>query len=270
MYCGQICIASIGRKESKHISPNKTIRAIRKRYQNIWQVDNLPALSQKYDSVSNQSNYFLGFPLGFIFEKEAYINNHINIHLEYHKVDKSDIEVVPNEDEYRIVKFVIEPMSIHHEFKPIATPDDDAVLRKKLDANERVAKLFNPIASCDYKLADSLRSHTNDGMINEGGPGLQKASRHVLFTFDVIWKENKHTTWSTRWDLYLNLEDADTNGEVAHWISISNSIMMVIMLSISVALILLKSLRQDYHLYCRSSTDEESLDCDELEICAHG
>ena len=212
-------------------------------------MDNLPALSRKYDSVSNQSNYFLGFPLGFIFEKEAYVNNHINIHLEYHKVEKSDIDVVPNEDEYRIVKFVIEPMSIHHEFKPIATPDDDAVLRKKLDANERVAKLFNPIASCDYKLADSLRSHTNVGMINEGGPGLQKASRHVLFTFDVIWKENKHTTWSTRWDLYLNLEDADTNGEVAHWISISNSIMMVIMLSISVALILLKKVFSKITIY---------------------
>ena len=238
-------------------------------------MDNLPALSRKYDSASNQSNYFLGFPLGFIFEKKAYINNHVNIHLDYHKVDQSDMEVVPNEEEYRIVKIVIEPMSIHHEFKPIATPDDDAVLRKKLDANERVAKLLNPIASCDYKLADSLRTHTDVGMINEGGPGLagpglQKASRHVLFTYDVIWKENEDMTWSTRWDLYLNLEDADTNGEVAHWISVSNSIMMVILLSISVVLILLKSLRQDYHLYCRSSTDGESLDCDELEICAHG
>ena len=161
VYCGQICISNLGRKESRHVSPNKSIRAIRSSYQNNWMVDNLPALSQLYDATSSQSEHLLGFPLGFIFEERAYVYNHVNIYLDYHKVDRADLDTGTSEDQYRIVKFVVEPMSIHHSFKPIATPDDDAILH----ANERVAKLSNPIASCNYKLTESLRRHTSIDMM---------------------------------------------------------------------------------------------------------
>ena len=272
VYCGQICISSLGRKESSRISPNKTIRAIRKRYHNNWMVDNLPALSRKYDSALNQSQHFLGFPLGFIFEKRAYVYNHVNIYLDYHKVDRAELDTETSEDEYRIVKFVVEPMSIHHSFKPLAAPDDDAVIHKKMDGNENVAKLLNPIVSCDYKLTKLLQRHTSFDMVNtEGGsPGPQKSSRHMLFTYDVIWKENSDVSWTSRWDMYLDLQDAESNGEVSHWISVSNSIMMVLSLSISMFLLLIRNLRLDYHLYCQPSIDVELQDNDYLEKRARG
>ena len=92
----------------------------------------------------------------------------------------------------------------------------------------------------------------------------------MLFTYDVIWKENTDVPWSSRWDMYLDLQGAVNYGGVSHWVSVSNSITMVILLSVSVVLLLVRNLRSDYHLYCRCSTDEELQDKDELKNCARG
>jgi transmembrane 9 superfamily protein 2/4 len=262
VYCEQVCISHVGRKESRRISPNKVVRAIRKRYQHNWIVDNLASISEMKYSKQGATKHFLGFPLGFVYQKKAYINNHVNIHLEYHLVD----DPASNLEEYRIVKFIVEPLSIGHAFKHTSITDDDAEIHKKLNAHGRMAEIKNPIPSCDYSLSESLRrhAHTNLEMVNNG-PGLQVASRHILFTYDVIWKENKEMSWTSRWDLYLDLNDAETNGEVAHWISISNSFMIAIFISVVIVWVLVHNLQQDYDRYCRPSLDEELLEDQQLE-----
>lgn len=261
VYCEQICISNVGRKESKGISPNKIVRAIRKQYQHNWVVDNLPSISEMKVANKDKPDHFIGFPLGLVYQNKAYINNHVNIHLEYHLVDDAESSL----DEYRIMKFTIEPLSIGHTFKHTSTADDDAGIHKKLLGKKRVAKIKNPIPSCDYSLSDPLRrhKHTNLEMVSNG-PGLQPASHNVLFTYDVIWKENKDTSWSSRWDLYLDLNSH--NEEVAHWFSITNSLMVVIFISLVIAWILLHNLQQDYERYCGQSYDEELMEDDCLKI----
>ncbi len=258
LYCEQVCISHIGRKESRRISPNKVIRAIRKRYHQNWMLDGLSSISEMKYSKQSETKHFLGFPLGFVYQNKAYINNHVNIHLEYHMVEEDPDS---NVEEFRIVKFTIEPLSIGHNFKHTAITDDDAEIQKKLNANGRIAEIKNPIPTCNYSLSESRRQklHTNLDMVNHG-PGLQLASRHVLFTYDVIWKENKDLSWTSRWDVYLDLNDAETNGEVAHWISISNSFMIVILISLVIVWILIHNLKRDYSRYCSNFLDEESFE----------
>ena len=95
-------------------------------------------------------------------------NNHVNINLEYHTVEDPET----NLEEYHIVKFTIEPLSIGHVFKP-----------------------------------------------------------------------NEDLTWTSRWDLYLALNDAETSGEVDHWMTISNSLAIVVFVTSAITLILFRSLR---------------------------
>lgn len=190
VYCAQICIANLGRKESRHVSPNKTIRAIRKRFQNNWVIDNLPALSSLFASGSERSENSLGFPLGFVYEKKSYIYNHVNIYLDYVKVDDSDLDTTEEEGQelYRIVKFSIEPLSIAHKFKRTKNPDDDLILKKHHGSHKYIADMVDPVPSCDYRISEALRKHTtstgSDTKQNdEKKIGPQKASRHVLFTY---------------------------------------------------------------------------------------
>ena len=62
----------------------------------------------------------------------------------------------------------------------------------------------------------------------------------VVFTYDVIW-EDSDIEWSQRWDTYLN---ADAPNEKVHWFAITNSIMIVLFLTVMIAMILIRALRK--------------------------
>ena len=62
----------------------------------------------------------------------------------------------------------------------------------------------------------------------------------VVFTYDVIWEESS-VEWSQRWDIYLN---ADSPNEKVHWFAITNSIMIVLFLSVMIAMILIRALKK--------------------------
>jgi transmembrane 9 superfamily protein 2/4 len=248
MFCEQVCISNLGRVESKGVSPNKVVRAIRKDYHNNWIVDNLPSASKTEDEKNSYTRYFHGFPIGFVAsdDKKAYINNHVNIELEYHEVEGIDT----GSKEYRIVRFTVEPFSIRHDFSPIFSSDDD---QKSDNDTNRKATIKNPIPSCDYK--NSNRRHTNYYMVTKIGPGPQPASGKVLFTYDVKWTENKEVSWASRWDIYLNMDNGIPSK--VHWLSISNSLVIVFVLTSMIAAILVRNLRRDYDRYARVPTDEE-------------
>ena len=245
MYCEQVCISHLGRVESKGVSPSKVVRAIRKEYHNNWIVDNLPSASKLEDDEKSYTKYFHGFPIGFVASdnKKAYIHNHVNIELEYHTVEGTEAGT----NQYRIVRFTVEPFSIAHDFTPVYADDDAS------STSNKKADIKNPIASCDYSKKD--RQHTNYYMVTKGGPGPQPASGKVLFTYDVVWKENKEVSWASRWDIYLNMDDGIPNK--VHWLSISNSLVIVFVLTSMIAAILVRNLRRDYDRYARVATDEE-------------
>lgn len=88
----------------------------------------------------------------------------------------------------------------------------------------------------------------------------------------MIWKENKEISWSSRWDLYLQLQDAGSPGEKAHWLSISNCIVSVVFLILSIFWILMNRVQKDAYLYsiATTGTDEEMLNENEKTYCDRG
>lgn len=208
----------------------------------------MPAASKVEDDSKITTRYWQGFPIGFVHpdDDKAYIHNHVNIEIMYHEV-----ETEPGH--YRVVRFMVEPFSINHDFEPTsddASLDDEHLLPKK-------ANLKNPIESCRASAA----KHTEYDMIVSNGHVPQPASGQVLFTYDVIWKENKDLHWSTRWDIYLTMDHAVPAR--VHWLSIANSLIIVIVLSAMIAAILVRNLHRDISRYNRVATDEER--AEELE-----
>eukprot|EP00554_Chaetoceros_debilis_P007588 CAMPEP_0194078558 /NCGR_PEP_ID=MMETSP0149-20130528/4920_1 /TAXON_ID=122233 /ORGANISM="Chaetoceros debilis, Strain MM31A-1" /LENGTH=874 /DNA_ID=CAMNT_0038759845 /DNA_START=139 /DNA_END=2763 /DNA_ORIENTATION=+ len=316
-YCQQLCIQNLGRREGRRISPSKTVRAIQKQYHVNWIVDSLPSISGLED-IYGETQYEVGFPMGFVYEGKSYINNHVNIILEYHEVDRDsgsggstgsgsdaaaepfatkavkrlrrwllnredddngeeeenlneegDDGVAPEEKEYRIVKFRVEPLSINHRFRRETGDkngnhdDDDDGTTKDVSIPHKipiVANITHPIPSCDPSIPPSspLKRHTSYDMVFgehhiDGPTGPQPASRKALFTYDVIWVENTETTWVSRWDVYLNLHDAEdlVGEEGPHWLSVSNSLIILVMFSAIVIAILVHHLKKDYDVYMR-------------------
>jgi len=73
----------------------------------------------------------------------------------------------------------------------------------------------------------------------------------ITYTYDVVWKYSE-VRWASRWDNYLKME-----GGQIHWLSILNSVMIVLFLSGLVAMILLRTLHRDIVKYNELATSEE-------------
>jgi transmembrane 9 superfamily member 2/4 len=257
MYCEQVCISNLGRGEQPNLNSNMVVKAIRRNYHNNWIVDNLSAASKMENDELVTTRYWQGFPVGFIADdnKKAYIHNHVNIELFYHKA--TDLPAAESaEPMYRIVKFMVEPFSIKHDYDSTAVSSEEEQLKQDHDYYlPQVAKIANPIASCDPAIPYKDRPHTSYSMITDSGREPQPASGKALFTYDVIWTEDQNTTWATRWDVYLSM-----NGAVpakVHWMSIFNSLVIVVVLSVMIAAILVRNLRRDFARYNKLATDEE-------------
>jgi transmembrane 9 superfamily member 2/4 len=84
-----------------------------------------------------------------------------------------------------------------------------------------------------------------------------KEGETILFTYDVFWQRSD-VEWSSRWDVYLS-EDHLVPAQV-HWYSITNSIVVVLFLSLWLILILVRNLRRDVTAYHALVTvaDEEN------------
>lgn len=257
MFCEQVCVTNLGRgeapqgneKKKRRISQNKVVRSIRRKYHNNWIVDNLPAASkvEYYDKQGSHGDtdikYWQGFPVGFVdpATELSYIYNHVNIELQYHAVETET-------EKYRIVGFTVEPFSIMHKFDKTAEMEDEDAQSGENETTD----ILNPIDSCKK----GATKHTDFEM--QGQSSSQTATGPALFTYDVIWTENKSLHWASRWDVYLNMND---NYPVRiHWLSIANSMVIVIVLSAMIAAILVRNLRRDVARYSSVPTDEERAD----------
>jgi transmembrane 9 superfamily protein 2/4 len=221
-YCKVLCQVKLDKKSSDVFK-----KSISHQYHNNWIVDNLPGASI-LDSDHFITTEYTGFPVGFKEGKDAYIYNHVNIILEYSRVD---------EDAFRIVGFYIEPLSIKHRFTGGRVWDGTGEAP--------------PLATCD------TFEHTEYMLEREA----QKAdSDTVLFTYDVEWRESS-VLWASRWDVYLTNNNAVS--DKVHWFSIVNSIVIVLFLSFMVGMILVRALNKDISRYNRVATDEDKADAAE-------
>lgn len=70
----------------------------------------------------------------------------------------------------------------------------------------------------------------------------------------MLW-EKSEVEWGNRWDAYLNV---DAPNDKVHWFSITNSIMIVLFLTVMIAMILIRALRKDIAQYNDPASLEEA------------
>jgi transmembrane 9 superfamily protein 2/4 len=70
----------------------------------------------------------------------------------------------------------------------------------------------------------------------------------ISWTYGVTWVEEPDIHWASRWDSYLHTSVADVNNRI-HWMSIINTVLIVLCLSSTVAVVILRSLKKDLARY---------------------
>jgi len=81
--------------------------------------------------------------------------------------------------------------------------------------------------------------------------------KRVIWSYSVTWERKQGIFWTSRWDAYLNSSFANSNVRV-HWLSIVNSLLIVICLSAIVAMILMRTLHLDFNRYNNPENLEEA------------
>jgi transmembrane 9 superfamily member 2/4 len=222
-------------KKLKATEKQAFVRAIDDDYRVHWMVDNLPVGS--YVLSTDGEQYFTrGYPVGFTTgtgEKtmKHYLYNHIRIIIQYH--DDVDYEILGFDDNptTKIVGFRVEPMSIRHSWE---------------GSSEFV--VGQTVLSTCNAMVTPTNNPANFYSVDKSGEST------VVFTYDVHW-EKSIIEWSNRWDVYLT---TSTPNVKVHWFSISNSIVIVLFLTIMIAMILIRALNKDIAQYNDPTTLEEA------------
>ncbi len=237
-FCQKLCQVQIDAKQTmllkKHIFYG---------YNNNWIIDNLPSASiGSFENGQSQKHYAGGFPIGFIDKnsgkrQDAYIFNHVNIKLDFHAPAGTT-------GEYRVVGFSVEPLSIDHSF-----------LGGYEWNGESQEGFTKALSTC------TVGQHMEKKAVKKNQ--IVKENEKILFTYDVEWKESD-VAWSSRWDIYLN--EGNLVPPQVHWYSITNSIFVVVFLSLLVISILIRNLKRDiagYNAAAAITDEEDDADVDE-------
>lgn len=257
-YCTILCHVTLSKADAKALASH-----IKYGYHNNWIIDNLPSASinLSYETGQRKMHYAGGFPVGFVMPKpgrevdvtklhldekkkytpssefyqleDAYIYNHVNIVIRFHRVTNG---ATSKDGGYRVVGFAVEALSIHHNFL-------------KNFPGGGGSGGANPLETCPPQAR-----HMELQYIQK--PQIVAENEDIIYTYDVIFLESS-IAWASRWDLYLT-EDHMVPSQV-HWYSITNSILVVIFLSIVLVSILIRNLRKDIGRYnaAVTITDEE-------------
>ena len=227
--CQKLCLQTISKEEASKLRVH-----IKYQYHHNWIIDNLP--SALIDAEGNRI-YAGGFPIGFMDQEEkAYIHNHVNIHVDFH----------PRDEGYRVVGFAVEPLSVKHEFAE-AGYKWDGISSDGLTKTLKTCPTDKPLSVSDIMQNQEVKS-----------------GESIIFTYSVVWKESE-IAWASRWDLYLS--ENHLIPHQVHWYSITNSILVVLFLSLLVISVLVRSLKRDIDAYNALATladdDEADEDVDE-------
>ena len=106
--------------------------------------------------------------------------------------------------------------------------------------------------SINHKVTESQKNGSISCDLNHGemiidGKGFSKVnSMDITWTYSINFRQS-NKQWISRWDDYMKIQNADV-----HWFQIMNSFMIVILLSASVGIILLRTLKKDLVRYRHS------------------
>lgn len=216
-------------KKLKKSEKDAFVRAIDDDYRVHWMIDNLPVGMYSQLSGYSEPQFTRGYPVGFHTgvgkNTKRYLYNHVRIIIQYHD-DKDSIDG-DGEATTKIVGFRVEPMSIKHNWEGADLVPGQTIL-----------------TTCN-----AMTQPTNDAR------NYQTVDRAetLVFTYDVHW-EKSDVEWSQRWDVYLI---ANAPNEKVHWFSITNSIMIVLFLTVMIGMILVRALNKDIAQYNDPTALEE-------------
>ena len=215
---------------------------ILRNYNFNWLIDGLPAASVKVDKNDPETQlYSLGFPLGRVVHDNDItlptLNNHYDIIIDYHALGRGgggvgDTSADGKDTRYRVVGVVVLPRSIHSS----VTTDADGSL----------------VGDCRTDTSPLYLVVEHNQMTT------------MAFTYSVYWRKSS-TPWATRWDKYLHVRDANI-----HWYFLINSTIIVIFLTGSVGMVLLRTLRKDIARYNQLDLTEEDVQEDSGWKLIHG
>eukprot|EP00946_MAST-07B_sp_MAST-7B-sp1_P004715 g4715.t1 len=127
----------------------------------------------------------------------------------------------------RIVGFEVVPMSVKHEW------------------NNQWNGAQTYLKSCNGQILPTASSP-----VQKIVPGEEN---QVVFTYRTSWYLDSSTPWSERWDIYFQDQARDND---IHWFSITNSVLIVLMLSFMVGMIIMRALNRDILAYNDDTLDD--------------
>ncbi|KAK6200224.1 uncharacterized protein RJT21DRAFT_41937 [Scheffersomyces amazonensis] len=90
---------------------------------------------------------------------------------------------------------------------------------------------------------------------NKGGE-LQKQKVIIPYTYSVYWREDNSIDYDSRWDLYYENESNNKNHHI-HWLSFTNSVVLLFLLTLIATLVLLRTLKKDLSSSSSTGSAEE-------------
>lgn len=197
------------------------VKRIEQNYRGNMVLDNLP-VGQEIKAGPRWPRVISGYPLGTSTKQSGQSKPLINNHLHFYININQEVDMPgEKEDEFRIVGFYAAAYSIDH---------------KKLDKCDGQSESFNP--------TDDANPLTSD-------------AEEIAWTYGVSWIPEPEVAWATRWDVYLR---GGENDDRIHWMSIINSLLVVVLLSAMVAMIMLRTLHKDFNKYNDVQNAEEARD----------
>lgn len=102
-----------------------------------------------------------------------------------------------------------------------------------------------PKSVIDESCPGSSKNFKNFPLHLKDSSGNPKQDRTLIpYTYAVYWREDKSVSHENRWDLYYENDNSATSRNI-HWISLVNSIVLVCLVSLVVAVVLVRFLRTD-------------------------
>lgn len=207
--CRKVCPTMKLNKKDQELLTKR----VEENYRGHLVLDSLPVAEEGSGKLSRLSpSVATGFPLGV--SKKATGNGKTIIH--------------------NHLAFTIQ----YHEHHPpgyIPTMDDEGS-----DSYRIVGFMVTPVsvdhdkAACDdsFKITDDV-------------PPVFTDADEITWTYSINWQESD-IEWSTRWDVYMRSSKAESR---IHWLSIINSLLIVLLLTTIIAFILIRLLRRDFARY---------------------
>mmetsp|Transcript_5557 Transcript_5557/g.16579 ORF Transcript_5557/g.16579 Transcript_5557/m.16579 type:complete len:634 (-) Transcript_5557:221-2122(-) len=197
------------------------MKRIKDEYYVRLNVDNMPALSAEQDDKGTYQ--VIGFRLGDRHDDKYYIYNHLTFRIKVHNSEISgDVPM------YRVVGFEVEPQSVRHE----------------MDSNGTLTTCPVPLSAAGVPAVE----------LDTKNP----AGQEIIFTYDVIFKEDPNLAWGTRWDPLLRVSEESRSLQRLY---IFNSLSITLFLTILVGIILTRTVYLDYARYNNiDSTDEVEIE----------